>query len=57
MEPPDPPCDPSVDLEGWVIQTRLARGLPTPAEDLVILAHIADLIRTHQEIDFRSEDC
>ena len=44
MEPPDPPCDPSGDFETWVIQTRLAQGLPTRVEDLAVLARVADLI-------------
>jgi hypothetical protein len=47
MEPPDPPCDPLVDFEAWVIQTRLAQGLPARVQDLTVLAHIADLICTY----------
>lgn len=48
MEPSDPPCDPSVDLEAWVIQTRLAQGLPPRVKDIAVLTRIADLIHTHQ---------
>ena len=40
--------DPSVDLEAWVIYTRLAPGLPARVEDPAVLALIADLIHTHQ---------
>jgi len=48
MEPSDTPCDPLVDFEAWVIQTRLAQGLPARVQDLAVLARIADLICTHQ---------
>jgi hypothetical protein len=48
MEPPDPPFDPSVDLEAWVIHTRLAQGLPARVEDPTVLARIADLLCTDQ---------
>ncbi|MGH3821990.1 MAG: hypothetical protein ACRDRA_03995 [Pseudonocardiaceae bacterium] len=34
----------SVDLEAWVIHTRLAQGLPARVEDPTVLALIADLI-------------
>ena len=46
MEPSDPPCDPSEDIESWVIYTRLDQGLPARVEDPVVLGRIADLIRT-----------
>jgi hypothetical protein len=52
MEPSDPPCDPSVDLEAWVIQTRLAHGLPPRVEDPVVLACIFSVsisLRTAKE--------
>jgi hypothetical protein len=48
MEPSDPPYDPSGDFEAWVIQSRLAQGLPARVEDLAALARIADLVRTDQ---------
>jgi hypothetical protein len=48
MEPSDPPCDPSVDLEAWVIHTRLAQGLPARVEDRTVLARIADLMCARQ---------
>lgn len=48
MEPSDPPCDPSVDLEAWVVHTRLAQGLPARVEDPTVLARIVDLISAHQ---------
>jgi hypothetical protein len=48
MEPSDTPCDPLVDFEAWVIQTRLAQGLPARVQDLAVLARIADLIRIPQ---------
>jgi hypothetical protein len=51
MEPSDPPRDPSEDLEAWVIQTRLAQGLPARVEDPTVLAHIADLISIQQTVD------
>lgn len=44
MEPSIPPPDPSVDLEAWVINTRLSQGLPARVEDPVVLARIIDLI-------------
>jgi hypothetical protein len=44
MEPSDPSCDPSEDLEAWVIRTRLAQVLPARVEDPAVLALIADLI-------------
>ena len=55
MEPSDPPCDPSGDLEAWVIHTRLAQGLPARVQDLAVLARIADLICTHQLNDQSEE--
>ncbi len=49
MEPSDPSCDPSVNLEAWVIiHTRVAQGLPGRVEDLTVLSRIADLICPHQ---------
>jgi hypothetical protein len=51
MAPSDPPPDPSVDLEAWVIYTRLAQGLPARVEDPTVLALIADLIRAQQADD------
>jgi len=48
MAPSDPPPDPSVDLEAWVIYTRLAQGLPARVKDPTVLALIADLICTQQ---------
>lgn len=48
MEPSDTPCDPLVDFEAWVIQTRLAQGLPARVRDRAVLARIADLIRIPQ---------
>jgi hypothetical protein len=48
MEPPDPPCDQSVDLEAWVIQARLAKGLPARVDDPTVLALIANLLCTQQ---------
>lgn len=56
MEPSVPPPDPSVDLEAWVIYTRLAQGLPARVEDLAVLAQIADLICTQQDVDRQGED-
>jgi hypothetical protein len=44
MEPSDPSCDPSGNLEAWVIQTRLAQGLPARVEDPTVLARIVDLL-------------
>ena len=38
------PPDPSVDLEAWVIYTRLAQGLPARVEDPIVLVRIADLL-------------
>lgn len=46
MEP-----DPSVDLEAWMIYTRLAQGLPARVEDPTVLALIADLICAQQVDD------
>ena len=43
MEP-----DPSVDLEKWVIYTRLAQGLPARVQDPTVLALIANLICPQQ---------
>ena len=51
MAPSDPPPDPSVDLEAWVIYTRLAQGLPARVEDPTVLALIADLIYAQQVDD------
>jgi hypothetical protein len=48
MEPPGPPCDPLVDLEAWVIHTRLAQGLPARVADPTVLTRIADLLCTDQ---------
>jgi hypothetical protein len=48
MAPSDLPPAPSVDLELWVIYTRLAQGLPARVEDPTVLVLIADLIR-HQQ--------
>jgi hypothetical protein len=42
MEPSVPPPDPSVDLEAWVIHTRLAQRLPARVEDPTVLARIAE---------------
>jgi hypothetical protein len=55
MEPSVPPPDPSVDLEAWVIHTRLAQGLPARVEDPTVLAMIADLLRAHQVGDRECE--
>jgi hypothetical protein len=44
MEPSDPSCDPSEELEAWAIRTRLAQGLPARVEDPAVFALIADLI-------------
>jgi hypothetical protein len=55
MAPSDPPPDPSVDLEVWVIYTRLTQGLPARVEDPTVLALIADLIR-HQQADHAGEE-
>jgi hypothetical protein len=49
MEPSDTPCDPLVDFEAWVIQTRLAQGLPARVQDLAVLARIVDLICTAKQ--------
>lgn len=49
MKPQDPPCDPSVDFEAWVIHTRLIQGLPPRVTDLTVLTRIADLIRIQQQ--------
>ncbi len=51
MEQSGTPHDPSDDFEAWVIQTRLAQGLPARVEDLAVLTYIADLIRRHQTLD------
>jgi hypothetical protein len=48
MEPSVPPPDSSVDLEAWVIYTRLAQGLPARVQDPAVLALIADLLSTSQ---------
>lgn len=56
MESSDPPCDPSVDLEAWVIYTRLAQGLPAWVEDPTVLALIADLICTDQLVNRKGEE-
>ena len=50
MEP-----DPSVDLEAWVIHTRLAQGLPARIEDPTVLALIDDLI-CHQQVNHDGEE-
>jgi hypothetical protein len=55
MEPSNPPCDPAVDLEAWVIHTRLAQGLPARVEDLTVLAHIADLMGIEEVADCQCE--
>jgi hypothetical protein len=55
MEPSDPTCDPSGDLEAWVIQTRLAQGLPARVEDPTVLARIADLMGIEEEADCQCE--
>jgi hypothetical protein len=51
MAPSDPSPDPSVDLEAWVIYTRLAQGLPARVEDPIVLARIADLMGIQQVVD------
>ena len=55
MEPSVPLPDPSVDLEAWVIHTRLAQGLPARVEDPTVLALIADLMRTQQRDGYGKE--
>ena len=55
MEPSNPPCDPSGDFEAWVIQTRLAQGLPARVEDPTVLVHIADLMSIQQGVDCHRE--
>jgi hypothetical protein len=56
MEPSVPHPDPSVDLEAWVIYTRLAQGLPARVEDLAVLARIADLICGDRLLDSEEEE-
>jgi hypothetical protein len=56
MEPPGPPCNPSVDLEAWVTHTRLAQGLPARVEDPTVLARIADLPCTDQLANRKSDE-
>lgn len=56
MEPSVPPPDPSVDLEAWVIYTRLAQGLPARVEDPTVLARIADHLSTSQVVDRQDEN-
>jgi hypothetical protein len=56
MKPPSPPCDPLVDLEAWVIHTRLAQELPAWVEDPTVLARIADLLCTNQLANRKSEE-
>jgi len=51
MKPSEPPFDPSVDFEAWVIHTRLIQGLPPRVTDLTVLARIAELIRIQQQTE------
>lgn len=55
MEPPDTSRDPARDFEGWVIQTRLAQGLPARVVDVAVLARIADLLCNHQPVNHQDE--
>ena len=55
MAPQGPPGDPAKDFEAWVIQTRLAQGLPARVEDVAVLSRITDLLRNHQLVKHQNE--
>jgi hypothetical protein len=56
MEPSDPPCDRSVDLEVLVIQTRLTQGPPARVKDPPLPARIADLLCTDHAVEHGGEE-